>query len=134
MKPFRPHPDQNPGIQDWLRQTAGVLDSIHISSEGNYTKVYKNHVVEHGQFSEGGGTIQFTFQHDMSFQDGFLLLNYFENLHISKQEIAECESFELKLGEEFIESTSIGLRGGIAYTFRIRFINGLLIVMSGGGC
>lgn len=50
-----------------------------------------------------------------------------------KQDIAKCETFKLKVGADYIELYSIGLKG-IAYGFRIRFIDGLLTVMSGRGC
>lgn len=142
MEPFTPVPvkdtnkrDLDSSIGGWLTQKSGVLDNRIIDvSDGDYTRVYKNHVVEYYHTSEGGGSVRYTFQYGMSFQDGFLLLNYFENLHFTKAEIKACETFELTSRVEYLFNYSIGLRGGIANMFRLSFKDGILIIEIGGGC
>lgn len=122
-------------ISSWLNQISKVLDTQKLNDyDGDYTRVYKNHVVEYLNVGEGGGSLRYTFQHDMSFQDGFLLLNYFEDLHFSKAEIEECQDFELVSSDGYLFSYSIGLRGGIASMFRILFKDGILVIETGGGC
>jgi hypothetical protein len=91
-------------------------------------------VVEYVNIGEGGGSSRFTFQQGMSYQDGFLLLNYFENLHISKEEIEDCESFDLTLAPNALSLYTIGLRGGIGWMVKLLWQDGMLIIEVGGGC
>ncbi len=140
MTPFDPDMpvtgvDPGPSISAWLAQTAGVLDKRLLSeADLNYTLVYKNHVVEHYHASEGGALSQYIFPEGMSLQDGFLLLNYFADVHLTRKEIAECESFELTVDGLSFHLYSVGLGGGIAWSVRLSWCNGVLIIEEGGGC
>lgn len=140
MTPFDPNKpvigdDPGPSISAWLAQTAGVLDKRLLSeTDLTYTLVYKNHVIEHYHSSEGSGRSQYIFPEGMSFENGFLLCNYFADLHFTQQEIAECESFELIINEVSFDLYTVGGRGGIVWFIRLSWHDGILIIEEGGGC
>jgi len=133
MEPYKPKSGEHAGPSSWLEQIAGKQLSTREYRDG-HTIVYANHIVESEHHGEGGGYSRYYFPRDWSFHDGFLLLNYFYGLHISKEEIAECEWFNLTQGPDLLEIESVGLRGGIASMVKILFLDGFLIIEWGGGC
>lgn len=132
MEPYKPKQDELASPSAWLEQTSGKLSTREYQN-GN-TIAYANHIVESEHNGEGGGYTRYYFPRDWNFHDGFLLLNYFYGLHISKEEIAECEWFNLIQGPDLLEIQSVGLRGGISSMVKIFFLDGFLIVTWGGGC
>lgn len=132
MKPYKLKQDGDDSISDWLEQTAGKLSTREYHDD--HTIAYSNHVVESSLISEGGGLVRYYFPRDRNFHDGFLLLNYFYGLHMSKEEIAESESFDLTKGPDLLQIESMGLRGGIYSWVKILFLDDFLIIEWGGGC
>ncbi len=141
MPPFQPTPPSETSgapyesISTWLAQTVGILDTRKISEyDDDYTQVYQNHVVEYLHTGEGGGSLRYTFQHDMGFHDGFLLLNYFEGLHFRKEDIEACDIFDLTLGDKYLNLRTVGLGEGLYWGVLLSWRDGLLIIEVGQGC
>ncbi len=132
IEPYKSNQDKHASISAWLEQITGKLSTREYRN--GYTIAYASHIVESEHHVEGGGYSRYYFPRDWSFHDGFLLLNYFYGLHISKEEIAECESFDLTHDPDLLQIESIGLRGGIYSRVKILFLDGFLIVEWGGGC
>lgn len=132
MEPYKRKNGEHASISAWLEQTAGKLSTREYQN-GN-TIAYTNHVVESKHNGEGGGYTRYYFPRDKSFHDGFLLLNYFYDLHISKEEVAECVWFNLTQGPDLLEIVSSGLRGGLNSMVKILFLDGFLIIEWGGWC
>jgi len=134
MEPFKPKQGKHFSISAWLEQTSSKLSTREYPN--GHTIAYANHIVESEHHGEGGGYSRYYFPRDWSFHDGFLLLNYFSSglLHISREEIAECEVFILTLNQDSLFLESIGLRGGIYNRFRMLFLDDFLIIEWGKGC
>lgn len=125
----------NYGVEQWLLQQTQIIDTrIDPVDPDDYTRIYANHVVMRRNIGEGGGSDRFIFLSHMTFNDGFLLLNYFYNLHLDKKDLENCEHIEIETGLNFIRFSSFGLRGGLAWMFYLYFDDGMLVIEDGGGC
>lgn len=125
----------NYGISPWLGQILGSRNNkIGSNNENFYSWTYKDHTVEYHHWGEGGGFSRFTIQCGLSFLDGFLLVNYFEDLFIDIKEAKECESFEFFADHRTFHLVTVGLEGHIYFRVDICYVNGLLVIEIAEGC
>lgn len=139
MPPFNPsktsglHPNESAfSIGAWLAQTAGVLETR--PTEDDYTRTYQNGAVEDCQISEGSGSHRYTFPKGFRFNDGFLLLNYFEDLPISSADIKSSAGFSMETRSEYLSIKAYEGKWGIVWFAQVMIQKGKVVIKVGGGC